>query len=311
MYVGMSRILRELNNLPAAEQHLLRSKEQGEHTGFPQNRCRWWAAMAQIRVAQGDLDGALDLLREAGRLYKGDFFLNVRPIPALKARVWIAQGNLGEALDWAREKGLSAGDELSYPREFEHITLARILLAQAKSKRNDRLALEAMGFLERLLRAAEEGGRAGSVVEILIVQALGRQIQGDISAAHVLLERALALAEPEGCVRIFLDEGPPMAALLEVAAKKGIAPDYVHRLLSAMGKAEDRSATKHLAAGPLSERELDVLRLLATDLSGPDIARELYVSLNTLRTHTKNIFDKLEVNNRRAAVSRAKELNLL
>ena len=107
-----------------------RSKELGEHTGFPQNRYRWRVAMARIREAQGDLDGALDLLDEAERLYVSDFFPNVRPIAALKTRVWVAQGRLGEALDWAREQGLSAEDDLSYLREFEHITLARVLLAQ-------------------------------------------------------------------------------------------------------------------------------------------------------------------------------------
>ena len=108
MYVGMSELYREHNDLHAATQHLLRSKELGEHTGFPQNRYRWCVAMARIREAQGDLDGALDLLHEAERLYVSDFFPNVRPVAALKTRVWVAQGRLGEALDWAREQGLSA-----------------------------------------------------------------------------------------------------------------------------------------------------------------------------------------------------------
>ena len=125
MYVGMSELHREHNDLDAATQHLLRSKELGEHIGFPQNRYRWRVAMARIREAQGDLDGALDLLHEAERLYVSDFSPNVRPIAALKARVWVAQGRLGEALDWAREQGLSAEDDLSYLREFEHITLAQ------------------------------------------------------------------------------------------------------------------------------------------------------------------------------------------
>ena len=180
--------------------------------------------MARIREAQGDLDGALDLLHEAERLYVSDFFPNVRPVAALKTRVWVAQGRLGEALDWAREQGLSAEDDLSYLREFEHITLARVLLAQYKSDRADRSILEAMGLLERLLQAAEAGERTGSVIEILVLQALAHQMQGDIPAALVPLERALTLAEPEGYVRIFVDEGPPMAVLLEEAAKHGIAP---------------------------------------------------------------------------------------
>ena len=163
MYVGMSELHREHNDLPAATQHLLRSQELGEHTGLPQNRYRWRVAMARIREAEGDLDGALDLLNEAERLYVGDFFPNVRPVAALKARVWVAQGELGEALGWARERGLSVADDLSYLREFEHITLARVLLAQYTAERAERSIQEATRLLERLLQAAEEGrGRAAS-----------------------------------------------------------------------------------------------------------------------------------------------------
>jgi LuxR family maltose regulon positive regulatory protein len=120
----------------------------------------------------------------------------------------------------------------------------------------------------------------------------------------------VTLAEPEGYVRIFVDEGPPMASLLRVAAKQGIARTYVRRLLAAVNKTKDGAPASQALIEPLSERELDVLRLLATDLGGPEIARELVVSLNTVRTHTKNIYAKLGVNNRRAAVRRAAELDL-
>jgi len=126
-----------------------------------------------------------------------------------------------------------------------------------------------------------------------------------------VLRKLLALAEPEGYFRIFADGGRPMAVLLEEAAAQGIAPKYARRLLTLFGSTEGRPPAKQALREPLSERERDVLRLLRTELSGPDIARELIVSLNTLRTHTKNIYDKLEVNNRRAAVRRAEELGLL
>ena len=310
MYVGMSEIHRERDDLPAATQQLLRSQELGEHTGLPQNRYRWRVAMARIREAEGDLGGALDLLNEAERLYVGDFFPNVRPVPALKARVRVAQGEWGEALGWARERGLSVDDDLSYLREFEHITLARVLLARYAAERAERSIHEATRLLERLLRAAEEGARTGSVIEILVLQALAHQARGDIPAALASLQRAVTLAEPEGYVRIFVDEGPPMASLLRAAAKQGITPSYVRRLLAAVSKTEDSTPVSQGLIEPLSERELDVLRLLGTDLGGPDIARELVVSLNTVRTHTKNIYAKLGVNNRRAAVRRAAELDL-
>src|SRR5712691_9202389 len=266
MYVGMSELHRERDDLPAATQQLLRSQELGEHTGLPQNRYRWRVAMARIREAEGDLGGALDLLNDAERLYRGDFFPNVRPVPALRARVRVAQGELGEALGWARERGLSVGDDLSYLREFEHITLARVLLARYAAERAERSIHEATRFLERLLRAAEEGARAGSVIEILVLQALARQARGDIPAALASLQRAVTLAEPEGYVRIFVDEGPPMASLLRAVAIQGIDRNYVRRLLKAVNKTEDNMPASQGLIEPLSERELDVLRLLGTDL---------------------------------------------
>ena len=142
-------------------------------------------------------------------------------------------------------------------------------------------------------------------------------MQGDIAAALASLQRALALAEPEGYVRMFVDEGMPMAQLLREAAKQGIIPSYVHQLLAAFGEtgkageAEVRTSSTQALIEPLSERELEVLRLLGTELSGPEVANELMVSLNTMRTHTRNIYNKLGVDNRRAAVRRAEELHLL
>jgi LuxR family transcriptional regulator, maltose regulon positive regulatory protein len=309
MYVGISEVHREYDDLQAATQWLLRSQELGEHVGLPQNRYRWRVAMARIRQAEGDLASALDLLNEAERLYVSDFFPNVRPVPALKARVWIAQGSLCEALGWAREQGLSADDDLSYLREFEHITLARLLLAQHAEDS----VYRATRLLERLLLAAEEGERTGRAIEILVLLALAHQRLGDVPAALAGLERAVTLAEPEGYVRVFVDEGPAMASLLKALAKRGTAGNYARRLLAAgatLAETEHDGPVKQALIEPLSERELDVLRLLGTELDGPAIARELTVSLNTIRTHTKNIYAKLGVTSRRSAVRRAAELGL-
>jgi ATP/maltotriose-dependent transcriptional regulator MalT len=311
MHVGMSHVLRERNDLDAAREHLQSSRELGEHLGLEQNPYRWRVAMARVREAEGDLDGALGLLHEAERRYVSDYFPNVRPVPALKARLWIAQRNFGEAVGWAHERDLSAGDELSYMREFEHITLARLMLAQPARDRADGSVQEATELLERLLAAAEAGRRSGSVIEILVLLAVAHHARGDVRAALPPLERALTLAEPEGYVRVFVDEGPPMSGLLDIAARQRIAPNYISTLLGAVGPAEGSTRAEQPLVEPLSERELDVLRLLATELNGPGIARELVVSLNTVRTHTKNIFAKLGVNNRRAAVRRAEELDLL
>jgi len=307
MHVGMSELFREWNDLDAAREHLLASRELGEHAGFPQHPHRSRIAMARVREAEGDLAGALDLLEEAEALYNGDFSPNVRPLSALKARVRLAHGDVDHALAWARERDLSVEDDLSYVREFEHITLARVLNARHATGRDERSRHEATQLLERLLAAAEEGQRTGSVIEILVLQALAQQARGDIPAA---LEQAMTLAEPEGYVRAFLDQGPPMTTLLRAAAQQGVAREYARHVLASDSSTARRAPVQRRLVEPLSERELDVLRLLRTDLSGPDIARELMVSLNTMRTHTKNIYTKLGVNNRRAAVRRAEELDL-
>jgi len=244
----------------------------------------------------------------------------VRPAAALKTRVWVAQGRLTEAQNWVREQGLSIDDDLSYLREFEHITLARVLIARYKSAQEDGSIHNAVGLLARLLKAAEEGGRMGSVIEILVLQAVARQAEGDLPLALDPLERALKLAGPQGYVRVFVDEGAPMAHLLLETAARGIMPEYTGKLLAAFEAGEQRSKGKSRLptslspqplTEPLSRRELDVLRLLETELSGPEIARELMIALSTVRTHTKSIYGKLNVNNRRTAVNRAAELDLI
>jgi len=322
LHRGLSELYLEQGNLEAAAQHLQRSKELGEKGELPVWRYRWCIAQARLNETQGDLDGALALLDEAERLYIRTPLPNLRPISAMKARIWVAQDRLTQALEWVREQGLSPDNDLCYLREFEYITMTRILIAQYQNDRMDGSIRAVMRLLDRLLQAAEDGSRMGSVIENLVLKALVHQAiatkeHGDITPALAPLEHALTLAEPEGYVRIFVDEGPPMTALLREATKHGIAPKYVSQLLTAFEKPEGKKPlTQPLIKPasliePLSERELEVLRLLRSELNGPEIARELIVSLNTVRTHTQNIYAKLGVNNRRAAVRRAEELDLL
>jgi LuxR family maltose regulon positive regulatory protein len=227
---------------------------------------------------------------------------------------------LGEALLWAHERSLSAHDDLGYLREFEHITLVRVLLAQYKSDREEYAIHEAIGLLERLLKAAEEGERTGSVMEILVVQALAHHVHDGIPAALVPLERALALAEPEGYVRVFVDEGGPMAQLLSEAAARGIMPDYSAKLLAALEAEEQEredvsypppALPARSLAEPLSQRELEVLRLIAQGLSNREIGERLFLALDTVKGHNRRIYGKLEVRKRTEAVARARELGLL
>ena len=264
--------------------------------------------MARIREAEGDLVGAGELLEEADRLYVSDFFPRVRPVPAMRARLHVSQGDIGAALAWVRERSLSVDDDLDYLSEYEHITLARVLMAQTSSAAGS--ADETTSLLEKLLRAADDGARTGSVIEILVLQSLNLQSHHNFPAARTALERAVTLAEPEGYVRIFVDEGAPLVVVLRDLEKSGVARSYVRRLLHAMSTTTPRASSSQGLIEPLSERELEVLRLLGTDLDGPDIARHLVVSLSTVRSHTKSIYAKLGVNNRRAAVRRAEELDL-
>jgi LuxR family maltose regulon positive regulatory protein len=309
MHVGLGELFRERGDLDAARAHLRAGEELGEHTGLPQNPYRLRVAKARLCEAEGDLDGALVLLEEADRRYTTDFSPDVRPVPALRARVRIAQGEWTDALRWAREHELSVEDELSYLREYGHVTLARALLAQYRTERGERPLRDATALLAGLLRAAEDGGRTGTVIEVLVLQALAASARGDVPAALPALRRALALAEPEGAVRVFAEEGPPMAALLR-AVGDDVVPGQTRRLLAALGATPPGGPARPGPVDALSPRELDVLRLLGTELDGPAIARELFVSLNTVRTHTKAVYAKLGVTNRRAAVRRAQELQL-
>lgn len=311
LYRGLGELACERGDLEAAAQHLLTARKLGEQaalTGWSHRRC---VSEALLKQVQGDLVGALDLLNEAERLYVRSPLPDVRPIAALRARIWLTQGRVSEALGWARERRLSTDDVLSYLREFEHTTLARVLISQYRYAPEDGAIRKVISFLDRLLPAAEEGDRIGSVIEIRVLQALAYQAQNDISRALESLGHALTLAQPEGYVHLFVDEGQPMMALLRAAARRGIAPNYASQLLAAFREARDSMPAALPVIEPLSDRELEVLRLLGTELTGPEIARELIVSLSTLRTHTQNIYTKLGVNNRRAALLRAEELHLL
>ena len=303
MHVGLSVIAVERNDLETAADRLRISAELGEPMGLPQHPYRWRVAAAQLHEAHGNLDQALDMLTEAEARYHTDYSPSVRPVSALKARIEVELGDLEAGERWADEHGLAADDELTYVREFEHITLAMVLLARGSA----RTVEQAAGLLERLLSAAEDGRRVGSTIEILVLLALARQAAGNGVGADAALREALERAEPEGYVQSILGAGPDVADLLR---SLGVGDRHAARILGAARPTRVGRPSRPGGPDQLSERELDVLRLLRSDLSGPDVARELHVSLNTLRTHTKHIYTKLGVTNRREAVTRAAELEL-
>jgi LuxR family maltose regulon positive regulatory protein len=302
VHASLSILHLEHGDAVSAQAHLTKCLELGDLYGLPQHPYRSRVAQSRMDLVQGNLTDALEELRDAERRYISDFFPYVRPIPAMIARVEIKLGQLEAAARWAEGAGVGVDDALSYAREYEHITLARLLLARSSDK--------ALPLIRRLRESAETGGRRASLIEILVLEALANRQADKPAAALDALCHGLELAAPEGHARPFLDEGAALTELLRLAAKRGTATAFVQRLLAGSPSAPVPAADHPDLIEPLSDRESDVLRLLRSDLSGPDIARELVVSLNTVRTHTKNIFEKLGVNSRRAAVRRAEDLKL-
>lgn len=315
LYLGLSEVYRERNDLSSAITQLETIARSAANTAYIGNKLRWSTAMARVREAQGDLDGALELLGQAESHERRDPLPRVRPIPALRARLQLARGDVDSALEWASTARLSADDTLSYLREFEHVTLARMLLVRHVSRGGERSAGDAVRLLERLSSAAEAGGRIGSLIEILVLHALAQHALGNLRQALDSLTRALGLAEPEGYLRVFLDEGSRMRELLRHAITRGLAGEYARRVLATFDAPKPAAALAgETSAGllqPLTTRELEILRLIAAGLRNQEIANHLSISAATVKRHIANAYAKLGAGHRTAALARAAELKLL
>jgi LuxR family maltose regulon positive regulatory protein len=331
IHAGRGNLLREWNRLDEAARHLGRGLELAQRWQMGAGLCSSYVFLARLRQAQGDMAGALDMIRLAEQLppvYQSA--LRDGPVSACRARLmlaWaqsatddLAAGHLEAVERWAEARGLRIeGPVCSLDDEYEYLVWARLLIAQDKAD-------QALHLLARLLEGAKEGGRTGRAIEILALQALAQQALGGIEQALNHLEQALSLAEPEGYVQIFVDEGASMARLLRAfgsqrSASLTVSQAYIDRLLSAFGPAQAVDSALGLEADPsrsttlpldvLTDREMEVLRLLDTELSGPEIAQEFYVSVNTVKTHIKRIYDKLGTHSRYETVERAQELGLI
>lgn len=335
LHVGLAELDVERNDLDAAQGHLEVAKTLGKRAFITENRYHWFVADAQLHLARGNHAVALAQLDEAQELFLPGAYPDLRPIPAMRARIHIGAGDLAAAQQWGREHDPSLDHDVTFLHEYNRLTLVRLHLALAGQPLRPRSATSAgnePSSLTQVLAAlqpihdAAKAARGGTVLEVGMLRALTLHIMGQWQEALTALDGALADApEPQEYVRLFLDEGKPMVSLLRRAASQrptsnSLVEVHARRLLyAAEGAGADeqirlQSGAPSPSSGPvdpLSDRELEVLRLLASELTGPEIAAHLFVSLNTLRTHTKRIFVKLGVRNRAGAVRRGRDLGLI
>jgi len=312
-------VLAELDDLDGAIDQARRGAEIAERGGNLTILGYSYIYLLRVLLSRGDLDGAEEIIQKARKLNRETTlppWFNSQ-MANWQVRIWLERGELEAGTRWVAERGWDTDKSfrppaaIDYLTLFDYILLARILIAQ-------RQVDKAAGLLESLEEHAENGGRITRLIEILILQAIAYQIEGEISRSMVPLERALAIAEPLGFIRTFVDEGQDMASLLYEALSRDISPEYVSLLLNAFPSAKQNQTEPLSSSGPtidlvepLSEREIEVLQLIAEGLTNPEIASRLYLSLNTIKVHTRNIFGKLGVNNRTQAVSVANSLGIL
>jgi len=312
-------VLAELNDLEGAIDRARKGVELAER-GRDVAMVGWsYLCLMRVLFSRGDLANAEQLHSRWARIHRESGMPTwiTGQLGAWRTRLWLAQGKLEVSSRWALERGLSIDGELDGLRMIEYVVLARLLVAQEHLDEGSRL-------LERLFAAANVGGQTTRLIEILLLQALASQAGGETNQAMIALEHALTLAEPEGFIRMFVDEGPPMARLLYEALTRGTMPDYVRRLLAAFPLAQGEPAAEPEQAAPLetqapesglieplSERELEVLALFAEGLTNRETASRLFLAPNTVKAHSSNIYGKLGVHSRTQAIAKARALGLL
>jgi LuxR family maltose regulon positive regulatory protein len=318
----MSKVHYEWDNLVQVAEYLSKSSEYYELVGSFA-RVKSYLFLVDLHQALGEVEKALGNLQKVRRLIlTPDFSV---PTTSLKAHIVMRSLLLSqirphltdlftEAVEWAQTSGLKPDDEFRYEQEYEYMTLARVLIAQNKAE-------QAVPLLDRLITSADGAGRNGQLITYLSLQSLAHHNLEDKDNALNYLSRALELGEPQGYTRTFVDLGSPMRDLLQIAVRRKMAFNYVSRLLDSFPDYEAIStlptAAKPSRGGidelvePLNEREMTILGYLAARLSNQEIAVELYLSVNTVKWYARNIYSKLGVGDRRAAVVKARELGIL
>jgi LuxR family maltose regulon positive regulatory protein len=340
-YFGLGDLLREWNDMTEAERYLTYGIHLTRETVMvdADSVALGYVALARVQQARGQSDSALAMLHECVRMARERSFASVirARVLAWQAQLWLAQEQLPAALRWLEESELHPNDDLGYPREEAYLILARVRIAERRFGRLNPALDDVLDMLRRLLASAEVSGRMGSAIQIRILLALAFQAQGDLTAAGIAIEPALALAAPEGYVRSFVDEGAPMAELLAQSVVRSAQSDpsraYAERLLSAFPEVqsvalrqaqEPRSAQSEAVSvvrpsldrsialvEPLTAREIEVLRLIADGASNRAIAEQLVITVGTVKRHINNLFDKLGVRSRTQAIRAARARRLV
>jgi LuxR family maltose regulon positive regulatory protein len=319
IFVGRGELQREWNHLDAAADFLQDGIARCQQMGNASILLVGHITLIRVKQAQEDATGADVLIQKIPQILRSSRLspLNEAQFIAWHVRLALAQGDLALAARWMQERQLRIDDELISPRDIEYLTLARVLIAQQRPD-------EALSLLERLLNQAEREGRMGDALEILVLQVVAQQACGDEEEAMERLSQALSLAEPEGYIRLFVDEGEPMAQVLMQMHRRPLANQsgsmqYRERLLALLGKAYDEDMPHAAVSGlgkyplsePLSQRELEVLRLIIAGYSNREIADQLVIAVSTVKWYINAIYGKLQVESRTRAIARSRELNIV
>ncbi|KAM3114681.1 LuxR C-terminal-related transcriptional regulator [Phormidesmis sp. 146-33] len=315
--VALADLLREQNQLETAAEHLTQSIDRAIQNRQP-GLMMGYITLARVRQAQGDFQSAWTALHAAERCQPW-LWSTILSVEAGKVRLYLAEGNVDAAMAWAESSGLSSEGELHYSptqqspqgSELDYSTFARVLLAYGRQRSSPAHLQDAIRLLTRLQEFTHVGGRTIRVMETLLLQALVLQAQGDRTRSLDALNQALNIPRQGNYIRLFLDEGKSMAELLQTAVSQDIRADEAKRLLTMFSLVEEKVTIIQPFIEPLSARELEVLHHLATGTSNQAIADQLFVSLAAVKWHARNIYGKLEVNNRTQAVARARDLGLL
>jgi LuxR family maltose regulon positive regulatory protein len=305
-YAGLGSLSYEWNHLEAVDQHIKRCIELCKQWGNTNLLAESYVSLVWLEQARANYLKAQEAMRAAEQLLnEGRLSPRQSSLVTLAlAHWWMIQGSPERASQLIQRLGLNVDDELPSAREAEYLLLLRLLMAQGEYD-------VALSLAERMLHKAEAGKRAGRIIELLVLQALVFQNKGDMDQALVVLGKALSLAQPEGYIRIFLDEGEPMLKLLFQAKAHRIGQGYASDLLAAQGEAAGIGLPPaQLLSEPLTRRELEVLKLIEAGCSNQDIAEKLVISMPTVKRHISNIYAKLDVESRTQAVSLGKELRL-